>query len=359
MEIRIATNDDQANWDRYLYAHPDACLYHRFGWKHVIEETYGHQSVYLFASSPTLHGTQKVHGILPLISMRNVFFGKKIISIPFFDFAGVLADTPDIEKKLLNKGLSIARRFNYENLEIRHRNPLLWVENAADEDYIVPPRIRRHKVRILLRLNSSTDAQMKSFKSKIRSQIRRPLKAGLTVRIGKQELLDDFWQVFSENMRDLGSPVHSRSMMANTLRKFTDESRIVTVYKGIQPLAASMVISHGHTLENPWASALRKYSRMSPNMLLYWTMIRYAIETGHSWFDFGRSSPDEGTYRFKMQWGSEVVPLYWYYFPVAEPIPESLKEDANRYNIAINVWKRLPLMTANWLGPKIRKHIGL
>ena len=43
------------------------------------------------------------------------------------------------------------------------------------------------------------------------------------------ELLDDFYDVFLINMRDLGSPVHSKKLMKNVLEEFPDKARIVIV----------------------------------------------------------------------------------------------------------------------------------
>lgn len=47
-------------------------------------------------------------------------------------------------------------------------------------------------------------------------------------------------------------------------------------------------------------------------MLLYWAMLEYACDQGYRQFDFGRSTPGEGTCRFKEQWGAKSHQLYWY-----------------------------------------------
>ena len=113
------------------------------------------------------------------------------------------------------------------------------------------------------------------------------------------------------------------------------------------------------TLENPWASALKEYSRLSPNMLLYWSMLEYACDNGFSYFDFGRSSPDEGTYKFKEQWGSKPTPLHWYYISLNnQPIDEETSEKA-KFEKAIRYWQKLPVPVTEIVGPMIRKHIGL
>jgi FemAB-related protein (PEP-CTERM system-associated) len=200
---------------------------------------------------------------------------------------------------------------------------------------------------------------MKSFKSKLRSQINKALKEGLYSRIGGIELLEDFYEVFSINMRDLGSPVHSKKLIRTVLEEFQKESKIVVIYKEAQPLACSLMVGFKDTLENPWASALKEYSRFSPNMLLYWTMLEYACNGGYAYFDFGRSSINEGTYKFKEQWGAEPRPLYWHYF-LADGHPMEQKDsEKSGFDKAIQYWKKLPVFVTKMIGPPIRRHVGL
>ena len=107
-------------------------------------------------------------------------------------------------------------------------------------------------------------------------------------------------------MRDLGSPVHSKRMIESVLEEYPEKSTVMIIYKDDKPVACGLVIGHRDILENPWASSLRNYSNLSPNMLLYWTMLEYACDNGYKKFDFGRSTPGEGTYKFKKQWGAKA-----------------------------------------------------
>jgi hypothetical protein len=59
-------------------------------------------------------------------------------------------------------------------------------------------------------------------------------------------------------------------------------------------------------------------------MLLYSAVLEFACREGFKEFDFGRSSVDSGTYRFKLQWGAHPRQLYWYYWLAGgRSIPES------------------------------------
>ena len=377
---------DSRLWDEYVLVHPGATLYHLSGWKNVIEKTYGHKTHYLIAVKDnskleTRNSKQSpqdnrlsaldyelVTGILPLFHIKHFIFGNSLISIPFFDLGGILADDEQTEKGLLQEAINIGEKLKVDNIELRHIDSLSCFDSFDSQVSTRNPepgtrnlffQTRSHKVRMLLELPESSDVLMKSFKAKLRSQIKKPFKEGLYIKIGGPELLNDFYKVFSINMRDLGSPVHSKKLIQNVFEEFSGKAKIVMVYKDNEPVACSVVVGFKDTLENPWASALREYSRLSSNMLLYWTMLEYAGDNGYIYFDFGRSSPDEGTYKFKQQWGSKPTPLHWQYIYLKGEPPASETSEKAKFEKAIRYWQKLPVSVTKILGPRIRKYIGL
>lgn len=353
-------------WDAYVRNHPCSTLYHLSGWQNVIGKTYSHKAYYLMAVSEQDHGDTFVVGVLPLVHMKHFMFGNSLVSIPFFDLGGVLADNEEIEKSLLYEAMKLAHDLEARSIEFRHIEPLSclsWDDRGLPapgyEHSAVTCITRSHKVRMLLQLTDSSDMLMKSFKAKLRSQIKVPVKSGLEAKIGGGELLDNFYSVFVENMRDLGSPVHSKKLIQNVLEEFSPEAKIVIVHKESRPLACSFIIGYKDVLENPWASALKDFSKLSPNMLLYWTMLEYACNNGYAYFDFGRSSPDEGTFKFKEQWGALPTPLQWQYISLNGSSAGIKVPEKSKFERAIHYWQKLPVGVTRIIGPMVRKHIPL
>jgi lipid II:glycine glycyltransferase (peptidoglycan interpeptide bridge formation enzyme) len=200
---------------------------------------------------------------------------------------------------------------------------------------------------------------MDSFKSKLRSQIKKAYRSGFTVKKGWTELVDDFYSVFLENMRDLGSPVHSKRLIENTVKQFDKKVILFVIYKGEKPVAGSIVIGHRKCLHNPWASSIRSYSKHSPNMMLYWEILKYACQNGYETFDFGRSTPGEGTFRFKEQWGAIPEQLYWYTYTNKKMLKKQNKSDKSRFEVLIRYWQKLPVHVSAFAGPMLRKYISL
>jgi FemAB-related protein (PEP-CTERM system-associated) len=307
----------------------------------VIEDTFGHPTFYLSASDGS-----RVVGALPLAQLKSWAFGNMLVSLPFFNYGGICAEDDAVRRKLLDAAVALARERQADFLEIRHEDD--WNQELPK---------KTSKVSMRLELPSSADELWKALGSKLRNQVQKPRKEGMTAAIGGEETLDHFYDVFSANMRDLGTPVYSKAFFLNILREFPDRTRIATVYMGRTPVASGFLAGFRDRLEIPWASSLKAYNRLSPNMLLYWSCLEFACRNEYRVFDFGRSTVGEGTYRFKEQWGARPHQLYWYYWmPDGGEIPQV--NPANpKYRTAIAVWQRLPLGLTRRLGPRIVRYI--
>jgi len=323
----------------FVSTFPGASNYHQIGWKSVIEDSFGHHTRYLMA----LNG-EEVVGVCPLVIVDSFLFGKYMVSQPFVNYGGICALNDDARQILLNKAIEIAKLEGAKHIKLRATTEL---------EFGLPAKTG--KVSMLLDLPADPEQLWKGFKPKLRSQIRRPQKEGMETVIGGMEELDGFYEVFSENMRDLGTPVYSKSFFRNILHTFNDSSAICSVSYKKKPVAAAFLTGYKGILEIPWASSLRDYNRMSPNMLLYWKVLEYACNNGYQKFDFGRSTPDSGTFHFKKQWGAAPVQHHWYYWlPEGEVLPE-LNPQNPKYALAINAWRKLPLWFTRMLGPYIVK----
>jgi FemAB-related protein (PEP-CTERM system-associated) len=340
-------------WDNYVRKHRYSTPYHLLFFKKVIENTYHHKSRYLIAFDEQ----DNVKGVLPLFLINSLLFGKDIVSLPFCDYGGLLCDEDETGTKLLQEGLRITGKENYKSLELRQTNQISYISSIG-ESFSKFTSVQLSKVRMILKLPVTTEELFSSFPAKLRSQIRKPQKEGCTVRIGGLELISDFYDVFTYNMRDLGSPVHPRKLIELMLKTDSESNRLFVVYHDNVPVACSLVSGLNGVLVNPWASFKRSYQKIAPNMLLYWEMLTYAIDHKYQHFDFGRSTPDEGTYKFKQQWGACAEQLYWY--KITESQQKSNDTDEGRSKkLFIKVWQKLPLTVTKYLGPLLRRHIHL
>lgn len=341
MDVKFASSPP-SGWNDFVKNHPHGKIYHLVEWGEIIQKTFGHTPFFVF-----IKNNEMLDGVMPLIKFNSPVFGKFAVSMPFVNYGGILFNQVNEFQDVVNFLSEFQKREKMKFIEIRY-----------DSRFDVELPYKQHKVTFMLDLPSDEDQLWKSFKSKTRSQIRRPLKENMYARTGGIELLDLFYQVFAHNMRDLGTPVYTKKFFKNILTTFPDDAFLVVVFsKDDIPTASSFLLKFKDTMEIPWASSIRKYNRFSPNMLLYWESLKLAIQQGLTIFDFGRCTPGSGTYRFKKQWGAQEMPLFWYYIlPEFQALPE-MNPQNSKFNLAIKVWQRLPIFITNAIGPKIIRHI--
>jgi FemAB-related protein (PEP-CTERM system-associated) len=284
--------------------------------------------------------------VLPLVHLNSRLFGSFLISLPCFNYCGAIAENDEALAALIDYAHDLTEQVGASHVELRHR---------GDMPLDLPARYE--KVGMALSLPGLETELWQSFSSKLRSQIRRPTKEGASCQHGGRELLDPFYDVFSRNMRDLGTPVYPRSLFAEMCAQFSDYSQIFIVDMGGSPVAAGLTISYRNRIEVPFASSLRSYNRYSPNMLLYWSMLQHGVRQGYSIFDFGRCTVDSGSYRFKKQWGAVPELLAWHYILSSSGELPRINPDNPKFRFAINLWRRLPMRVANFLGPQVVKHL--
>lgn len=333
--------EDGQAWDAYAASHEGGCNYHRYHWRSVIEKSFGHRTHYLAATDGS-----RISGILPLTHMKSRMFGNFLVSLPCFNYGGLLCSDRRSETALLEAARSLLAETGAGHVELRHAAERL--EGLAT---------RQHKVTMLLGLERDEESQWKALDARVRNQVRKAVKCCLTAAEGHLDLLDGFYGVFCRNMRDLGTPVYGKHFFRNVLETFPDTTRVISVMQGGRAVASGILTWHRGTLEVPWASSIRDVREMCPNNLLYWEAIRFALRQGFEVFDFGRSTPGEGTFQFKKQWGAQPAQLNWQYLLENGAAPPDISPRNPRYRLAVRLWKMLPLNVANALGPHIVRNI--
>ena len=339
--VQVSSDVSDVEWNAYISRHPDATVDHLWQWRDVFTGVFGHECTYLAA-----HGDQGVLGVLPLVLFRSRIFGRSVISLPFLNYGGVLADDDRVATALVQRAQEVAHTFGAAHVELRH---------VARRMASLP--FRQHKIGLSRRLPATVDDLWKNIDRKVRNQVRKAQKEGLTPVSGGSELVGEFYSVFARNMRDLGTPVYPRRLFDQTLALFPDRTRVFLVQQGGRTLAGGISIQFRDTILVPWASSLREFRHLCPNMLLYWTMLEDAVGRGATMFDFGRSSADGSTVPFKLQWGAESTPLHWEYVMLSGGAIPNQGPSSPRFHTAVQLWKRLPYRFATEVGPLIARHL--
>jgi len=304
----------------------------------VNQDVFGHEVHYLEARSTV----GKLGGILPLVRVRSRLFGDYLVSMPFLNYGGPLG-APAAREMLCREAIAIARSLNVDLLELRAR------------DHVPPGLVpNSRKLCVVVPLPPTPEELWENqFRSKLRNKIRRPMNQGMKVRFGPQEL-DAFYDIYSRNMRDLGTPVLPRRWFESIRSRLADITMFATVYQGDVPVASGCGFLWKSEFELSWSSSLREYNSRHPNMLLSWAMMKESITRGAQAFNFGRSTPGSSTHQYKQQWTGADLALPWGSWGRQSAPPNA---DSSGYRLARAGWSRMPLALSRKIGPLLSPYI--
>ena len=297
--VEIVECKDGIAWDKYIAQHPRSTHYHQHAWRALINRNFGHTSFYLEAR----HSDGSLSGILPVVHMKSALFGSFLLSMPWLIYGGAVASDKASHLALGNHVKQLMRDTNCSHVDLREVHSREgWMDITG-------------KVAMVRTLPDNQSTFDTSLGSKLRAQVKRADRIAPTITFGGSELVPDFYRVFSEKMRDLGTPVYHRQFFEDIARTFPESAVFVVVKVNGKPAAAACLMAYRDTLEVPWAAARKRYNKDGINMYMYHAMLEEAIRRGYRFFDFGRSTKGESTYRFKQQWGAEPHALEWQRYP--------------------------------------------
>ena len=133
--------------------------------------------------------------------------------MPYFSEGGVLAAEPEAEALLISEAISLAKKLKSKSMQFRQTSEL-----KTD----IP--VKTDRVAMVLDIDPDPEVILRSFDTKMRSNVRRSCKTGLEAEFGGIEFLDDFYQIFAHRMRDLGTPVYSKKFFEQILKVFPTET---------------------------------------------------------------------------------------------------------------------------------------
>ena len=343
LSVRAANLADPGERQRieaFIAGQPEAELFHRPAWSLAVERGCRQRAHYLVAE-----GRAGIEGVLPLTEMRSPLFGSALVSTGFGVGGGIVGSGVEA---LAGAAWDLAERLGCSTVEVRGG--------------VIPPSwARREGVHagFARELPQGEDAILKAIPRKQRAEVRRAQTFTLDVKIGRNEFdLADHYRVYSESVRNLGTPVFPRSLFSAMLEAFGEDSDILTVSKDGVPVASVLSFYFEGTVLPYWGGGTAAARTLRANELMYFELMRHASERGCTRFDFGRSKVGTGPYAFKKNWGFEPTPLVYAVRTADGAAPREINPLNPKYRMQVELWKKLPLWLANRVGPYVSRGLG-
>jgi len=345
MNIRIATAVDELTWDEYVNNHPDGTVFHLSNWGKSIQKSFAHHSYNLVAFSETSQNS-KIIGILPLTQIKSKLFGHYLVSIPFAELGGVIADNHEVANALTHRAIEIANEIQCDYLELKNRQSV--------PDLLTKDLYYNFSKEILPELEDN----MQAIPRKSRAAVRKGIKSGLVATFGHDQF-DVFYELMARSYHSLGTPVFSKIFFRNFLDCYQKdvELLIVRTAEGL-PVSGVMTLFYKDSVMPYYAGSIPGFRNLCPNDFMYWELLKYGWEKGYKVFDLGRSKIDTGSYSFKKHWGFEPQPLAYQYKLITIKELPNLSPANLKYARKIELWRKMPFGLTKILGPPLAKYLG-
>jgi FemAB-related protein (PEP-CTERM system-associated) len=335
--------DEVTRIDRWVMARDRGLPFHRPKWLRAVEAGTGQMAHCLIAET-----RGEISAILPFHLVHSPLFGRALVSSGFAVGGGILSDSTAATRGLAAEICRLAEQWSCPTVELRGGSLPgdTWIEKRdAHANFLRP-------------LQADDEAELLAVPRKQRAEVRKGLENGLTVGTGRgQADLDCHYAIYAESVRNLGTPVFPKSLMASVIDAF-DDADILTVYSDGRPVASVLSLYHNGTVMPYWGGGVWDARRLRANDVMYYALMNHARRRGCSHFDFGRSKVDSGAYSFKKNWGFEPEPMAYAVHTAEGQEPRDVNPNSSKYKAKIALWQKLPLPVANRLGPWIAKGLG-
>ncbi len=340
---RLDPNDRSTaqRWDEFVLACPEATFFHRAGWQRILREVFRHDTHFLYTEQEG-----RITGVLPLAHVRSRLFGNSLTALPFAVYGGVAATTPEAAQALEAEAVAMARRIGVPHLELRN-------VNRRHDDWPMQDLYVTFRKAIL----PEEEANMLAIPRKQRAMVRKGIKNGLVSEIDPG--VDRFFALYADNVHRHGTPAMPKRYFQALRDEFGPDCEVLTVSRPDGKLLSSVMSFYFRDEVLPYYAGDDEAARdLAGNDFKYWELMRRSCARGLKVFDYGRSKQGTGSYSFKKNWGFEPQPLHYEYCLIGrDSIPQNNPNNA-KFKLLIEVWRRMPIGLANWLGPFIVRSLG-
>lgn len=341
MEI-IELNKEKENiWNDFLGRNKHL-IFHTPKYKEFLEKSFPNVKFQYLAAFDN-----EIKTIFPIGIIKHKMLGNKIISVPFLEYGSFSGDKENI--KVILDYIKNNYSKNYRYLEIR--SGLDYDEELGKH----LTKVEEYK-RFVLELKNENENWQLLDKQK-RKAIRKAEKNNIIIKELNKDNIEELYNLYLKNMKQFGSPPFYKIFFIN----FFDLQlgKCFGAFKDNKLISLLLGFIYNNEIHCIIAVSDKKFLDFRPNELVHWHFIKYGINNNFKYFDLGRVRVDSGQFRFKQEFGCQLMPLYHYYdLYKLKNIPKVDPRNA-KYRFAVETWRRMPLIMQRRLGPYIREGLGI
>ena len=337
MIVRELAPEETGRWDEFVTGHPHGTPFHLIAWRKTIEAVFPYRAMYLVA----VDGDDLV-AVLPLFLVENFLMGRVLISSPFAVYGGILSKTEEGRDAVRDH----LRRLG-EELKVRH----VELRNGFEEQCAGFQRLARYVTFTQELSAQDRDELLRSLPKKTRNLVRKTERYPYSTRVARS--LDSFYVLIEKSYRRLGTPVFPKRYFQAIAGSFGGMVDVREVVLDEAVVAVSLNFLFRDMMHTYFAASAEEQLSKSPNNFMYFDHLLWAGANGYRVFDFGRSKKESGHYEFKKHWRTAMRELPYEILLVNSDEMPNFSPANPRFQMAIRLWRMLPLPVARVLGPHL------
>ena len=339
--MQIINLEKGKEWDDFLSKN-EHLIFHTPKYKEFLEKSFPNVKFQYLALID-----EGIKTILPVGMIKSKLMGDKIISVPFLEYGSFAGDKKKIKNILDYIKNNYSKKYRYS--EIRA---------GLDYDDELSKYLQKTEEykRFVLELKSEEE-NWKMLNKQKRKAIRKAEKKGIIIKELRKEDIDEIYNLYLKGMKLFGSPPFYKDFFINFFE--SSLGKAFGAFKDNKLISLLLGFAYKERIHAIISVSDKKSLELRPNELLHWQFIKYGISNGFKCFDLGRVREDSGQFRFKEEFGCQLMPLFHYYdLYKLKKIPKVDPRNA-KYRFAIETWKRMPLIMQRKFGPSIREGLGI
>jgi FemAB-related protein (PEP-CTERM system-associated) len=349
ISVKVADQDEAKSWNEFVKGDLYSTPYHIWEYGESLSSTYSYERFYFAAKED-----EEIVGIFPLVRVKSLLFGDRLISMPFCEYGGPISSSENVKKLLLEVAVRVANRLNVDYIEIR--NPPDNASNLKNEY----SALQRY-ITFRIDLTKPTETLWRNLDKKTRNAVRKAVKKSVEVRECESRDLEIYFELYLKTQKRHGSPPNSFKLfqkLFQLLQPMGIMRVLLATYQG--KTIAGIITFQINGVIYWWGNVTElEYRRLNATNLLLWKVLEWGCENGFKTVDLGRTRRYTPIYHFKSGWGGKETDLRDYVCFLGDGNIRLPDPEQSKYRFLSRIWSIMPMFFAKRIGPKIVSGVGL
>jgi CelD/BcsL family acetyltransferase involved in cellulose biosynthesis len=336
-----------SRWNSFIESHERSSIFHRSEWLQALHQTYGHSPI-VFTTSPS---ELPLRNALVFCEVRSWLTGSKLVSLPFSDHCEPLVENvTELNELLSTIATKLDGRFKFAEIRPRILAPAAaskWTETGHFSFHALDLR------------PSIEELYSRLHKDGIQRKIRRSERERIVLARGRNDLIEEFYQLLLQTRRRHRLPPQPLSWFQNLVQLMGNRLTIHVARIDDRPIASILTLRHKNTLVYKYGCSDERFHSTGGMPRLFWHIIQEAKAEGLKELDLGRSDDDNpGLIRFKDHLGAARMAIRYWQFPQLSGRSARGLSDALHSRLVQRLILRLPDSLFRLAGEILYRHAG-